>query len=97
LLDGAEAGVSSGPEHTWGFCVDPHTPRRPRQARKDPGRSPPPPPLAKLAIYPYHIIAMDRVLEFAIELALESGRIQKRHSIFHKGRRGLVNEHEKRV
>jgi len=39
--------------------------------------------------YPHHIITMDRVLEFAVELAFESGRIQKkqyqkRHSIFHK-------------
>jgi hypothetical protein len=37
-MDGAEAGVSSGPEHTPVVCEDPDTPRRPRQARKDPGR-----------------------------------------------------------
>jgi hypothetical protein len=39
-MDGAEAGVSSGPEHTLVVCEDPDTPRRPRQARKDPGRPP---------------------------------------------------------
>ena len=48
-----------------------------------------PPPLAKLRIYPYHIFTMNELLEFAVELAFESGRIQKkqyqkRHSIFHK-------------
>ena len=38
-MDGAEAGVSSGPERTLRVREDPDTPRRPRQARKDPGRS----------------------------------------------------------
>jgi hypothetical protein len=38
LMDGAEAGVSSGPERTSRVREDPDTPRRPRQARKDPGR-----------------------------------------------------------
>jgi hypothetical protein len=37
-MDGAEAGMSSGPEHTTVVCEDPDTSRRPRQARKDPGR-----------------------------------------------------------
>ena len=37
-MDGAEAGVSSGPERTSPVREDPDTPRRPRQARKDPGR-----------------------------------------------------------
>ena len=37
-MDGAEAGAASGPEHTPVVCEDPDTPRRPRQARKDPGR-----------------------------------------------------------
>jgi hypothetical protein len=37
-MDGAEAGVSSGPERTLRVREDPDTPRRPRQARKDPGR-----------------------------------------------------------
>jgi hypothetical protein len=39
-MDGAEAGVSSGPERTSRVREDPDTPRRPRQARKDPGRQP---------------------------------------------------------
>ncbi len=32
-MDGAEAGVSSGPERTLRVREDPDTPRRPRQAR----------------------------------------------------------------
>jgi len=40
-MDGAEAGVSSGPERTSRVREDPDTPRRPRQARKDPGHLPP--------------------------------------------------------
>ncbi|MGD0228998.1 MAG: inositol monophosphatase family protein [Syntrophorhabdales bacterium] len=40
---------------------------------------------------------MDRVLEFAVELAFESGRIQKRryqerHSIYHKGEINIVTD-----
>ena len=34
LMDGAEAGVSSGPERTSRVREDPDTPRRPRQAQK---------------------------------------------------------------
>jgi hypothetical protein len=41
LMDGAEAGVSSGPERTSRVREDQDTPRRPRQAQKDPGRVPP--------------------------------------------------------
>jgi myo-inositol-1(or 4)-monophosphatase len=45
----------------------------------------------------YHIAVMDQILEFAVELALESGRIQKRHfeeshSIRHKGEIDIVTD-----
>ena len=48
-------------------------------------------------IYPYHIFTMNQLLEFAVELAFESGRIQKkhyqkRHSIFYKGEINIVTE-----
>jgi myo-inositol-1(or 4)-monophosphatase len=45
----------------------------------------------------YHIPVMDRILEFAVELAFESGKIQKdrfaeAHSIHHKGEINIVTD-----
>lgn len=57
----------------------------------------PGPCVAKNPIYSYHIVTMDRILEFAVELAFESGKIQRkhfreRHSIVHKGEINIVTD-----
>lgn len=48
-------------------------------------------------LYSYHIVTMDQILEFAVELALESGKIQKkrfreRHTVVHKGEINIVTD-----
>lgn len=47
--------------------------------------------------YSYHIVTMDQILEFAVDLAFESGKIQKKHfreghSIVHKGEINIVTD-----
>jgi myo-inositol-1(or 4)-monophosphatase len=53
--------------------------------------------IAKTPDYTYHIAAMDKVLEFAIDVAFESGKIQREHfqqthTIRHKGEIDIVTE-----
>src|SRR5271157_4011562 len=74
-------------------CEESRPRRRPRQAQKDPGRPTRSCKSGRLFIR----YTMDPLLEFAVELAFESGRIQKKHyreshSIFHKGEINIVTD-----
>jgi myo-inositol-1(or 4)-monophosphatase len=53
--------------------------------------------LQRASLSTYHIVIMDKILEFAVDLALESGKIQKAHfdqthTIRHKGEIDIVTE-----